>query len=335
MKKIFLIPFILLLLLSGCVGTTEKKPKESEETKKAAVAVPDFNADSAYVFVQKQVAFGPRVPNTKAHDLCGAYLVSTMKKYCPTVYEQKGTVKAYNGAILNFRNIITAINPMAANRILLIAHWDARPYADQDPDPKNHIKPIDAANDGASGVGVLMELARAIARDTAHHPPVGVDLFFCDAEDYGPPQDVRTGEDTEPWWGLGSQYWAKNPHKADYFAKYGILLDMVGAKGATFLQEGISMSYAPDVVKNVWNLAQQAGYGNYFISEPGLMITDDHVYINKYRNIPTIDIIHLDKTGNTGFYPYWHTMKDNMDGIDKNTLKAVGQTLLTVIYNEQ
>ncbi|HTX88152.1 MAG TPA: M28 family peptidase, partial [Bacteroidales bacterium] len=233
---------------------------------------------------------------------------------------------------LNFQNLIASWNPEMKSRILLCSHWDSRPFADHDPDKANHRKPIDAANDGASGVGVLLEIARQL---NARQPEIGIDIVLFDVEDYGPPQDQHYTEDTEKWWGLGSQYWSKHPQVKNYDAKYGILLDMVGAPGATFLMEGMSMNYAPSIVRHVWEVAATAGFSNYFIPEEGIYVTDDHIYINKNLNIPTIDVIHLDKNSPTGFYPYWHTTRDNMESIDRLTLKAVGQTLLTVIYEER
>lgn len=299
---------------------------------KAPANIPAFNADSAYQYVKTQVDFGPRVPNTPAHEKCATWLIDKFKTYTPEVIVQKGRIAAWNGTPLNFKNIIASWNPAAVNRVFLCAHWDSRPYADHDPDPKNRRKPVDAANDGASGVGVLLELARQMS---IQKPAIGIDLVLFDVEDYGPPEDQRNGENTEQWWGQGADYWARNPHKTGYSARYGILLDMVGAPGATFPMEGVSMDYANDILKLVWNTAHRAGYSGYFVFEPGGRITDDHGPINKIMNIPTIDIIHLDKNSETGFYPYWHTTKDNLASIDKATLKAVGQTLLTVIYEEK
>jgi len=334
MKSIFSIffVFILSLLVINCSSPTRQR-STSQETAvtKPGVVVPDFNADSAYGFVKDQLAFGPRVPNTLPHEKCAEFLTGKLKSYCQNVISQKGELKAFNGTLLRFQNIIASWMPDSNNRILLCAHWDSRPFADHDPVPANRRKPVDAANDGASGVGVLMEIARQIS---LKQPAIGIDIILFDVEDYGPPEDHPLGENSEDQWGLGSQYWSKNPHRPGYFAKYGILLDMVGATGATFLMEGISMEYARDIVRLVWVTADRAGYSGYFLFDQGMSITDDHIPINKIRNIPTIDIIHLDKTSETGFYPYWHTTKDNLAAIDKSTLKAVGQTLLTVIYEE-
>lgn len=292
---------------------------------------PDFDADSAYSFVDKQVAFGPRVPNTAQHVACGNYLVAKLNEYGAKVEEQKMILTAYNGTKLNARNIIGSFAPENDKRILLFAHWDSRPYADHDADKNNFQTPILGANDGASGVGVLLEVARAISKQA---PKVGIDIIFFDAEDYGTPDFVNNAASGE-WWCLGSQYWAKNPHVHDYKAKYGILLDMVGASDATFYYEYVSKKYASGVLEKVWSTARQLGYGKYFISTENGGITDDHVPVNQIRKIPCIDIIDYKADAENGFFPQWHTVKDDMDIIDKNTLKAVGQTLLEVIYKEK
>jgi len=332
MKKNFLILISLIAVITSC-GTREEQIKEPKtiETKETLIKVPEFNKDSAYYFVEKQVLFGPRVPNTNTHAACALYLESKLKDYTDTVIVQRTRVRAYDGTTLNISNIIGAIQPNNNNRILLCAHWDTRPIAEKDPDPDMRNKPIDGANDGASGVGVLLEIAR-ILKDNP--PPIGIDFIFFDAEDYGQPDNSNLPYMPDTW-ALGSQFWAKNPHKQGYFAKYGILLDMVGAKDATFLMEGYSMMYAPHIVRRVWNTAAKLGYSNYFIMQETNPITDDHYYINTIINIPTINIIHYDRRTGTGFFPYWHTHEDNMEKIDKNTLKAVGQTLLQIIFEEK
>jgi hypothetical protein len=309
-----------------------KEKQKKEETLKT----PPFNADSAFSYVKVQVDFGPRVNNTKAHEKCANYLVKKLKQYCSDVVVQKGQVKAFNGTLLNFKNIIASYNPETNNRIFICSHWDSRPFADHDPDVKKHNTPVDGANDGASGVGILIEIARQLSLSA---PAMGVDLILLDAEDYGAPEDqVKDPAHSDDWWGLGSQYWAKNPHKPNYFAKFGILLDMVGASHATFLEDEASMEYAPAIVSKVWSIAGKLGYSDYFLYENGGGITDDHVYINRIMNIPTIDIIHLvrnTKRVGTDFYPYWHTTHDDMTQIDKTTLEVVGKTLMAVIANEK
>jgi hypothetical protein len=289
-----------------------------------------FNADSAYYFTTKQVEFGPRVPGTKAHAACAKWLEKKLKHYSDTIYIQKFKARTYDGVIRNGINLIGSLNPKASTRVLLLAHWDSRPFADHDPDPNNYKKPIDAANDGASGVAVLLEMMRQFK---LKNPDKGVDVLLVDLEDWGPP-DFEKHEYNDENWGLGSQYWAKNPHLPGYQANYGILLDMVGAKNPEFKKEYFSMMYARYVVDMVWQTAKNMGYGDIFVNKEGGAISDDHVFINKYRKIPTIDIIHLDdKSSNGSFFEYWHTLGDTMDKLDKNTLLIVGKVVGTVVYN--
>lgn len=319
-----------LIFLNACGNGGKSSSKEGVE-KKSVIVYPIFNADTAYFFVKRQVDFGPRVPNTNASSRCAEWMVGVLRRYTFEVHIQSFKARAYNGQVLNGRNIIASFNPDQKNRIMLAAHWDSRPYADHDPDPTNHRKPIDGANDGASGVGVLMELGRLMHQQA---PPLGVDIILFDLEDYGPPSDLQTDENND-WWGLGSQYWSRNPHKMGYQARFGILLDMVGVQNPTFPMEGFSLYYAPSVVKKVWTLAAELGYQDVFVAEPGGYITDDHYYVNKIANIPMINIIHLERNqGNGTFYPHWHTLGDSLDKVDKNSLQKVGDVLVRVIYSE-
>lgn len=330
MKRIIFIITLGLVLFSCVEKDKPSEDKKTLEVKKVKVQVPEFNPDSAYDFIEQQVAFGPRVPGTKAHAECAKYLTNKLKSYADNVIVQNGKAYAFNDAVLDIKNIIATFQPGKDNRILLCAHWDSRPFADHDPDEKNHNTPIDGANDGASGVGVLIEIARHLKDSPTE---LGIDIILFDVEDYGEPQGLQTERNDN--WALGSQYWAKNPHEVNYNARFGILLDMVGAKNATFTMEATSMYYAPDIVKKVWNIAHEIGYQKYFLFERTGGITDDHLYINVIRNIPTIDIIHYDPNTPTGFFEYWHTVGDNLSVIDKTTLKVVGQTVLTVIYKEK
>ncbi len=323
-----------VLLLVAFTSCKPKKVQTTDETEKSetvhSIKAADFNPDSAYYFVEQQVKFGPRVPNSKANKECAAWLEKTLKVYTSHVIVQPFTAKAYNGTVLNCKNIIASFNPKNSARVLLVSHWDSRPYADNDPDTSFHRTPIDGANDGASGVGILLEIARQLMISPA---AVGVDILLLDGEDYGAPQDAGfIGSDD---WALGSQYWSRYPHVNAYSARYGILLDMVGAENAVFTMEGTSMYYAPDINQRVWNMGAAIGYSDYFSTERTNAITDDHVYINQLRQVPTIDIIQHDQSTQSGFYQNWHTMKDNMKGISKPTLKAVGQTILTVVRNEK
>ncbi|MPR33878.1 M28 family peptidase [Salmonirosea aquatica] len=309
---------------------TKDTSEQTTEQTTAMAAAPTFDADSAYGFVEKQVAFGPRVPNTKAHEQAGDYLVRTLEQYGFSVTEQKFVATTYDGKKLNARNIIGSYQPQASKRIMLASHWDSRPFADQDSTRKTQAVP--GANDGASGVGVLLEIARVL-HEAKNKPELGVDIVFFDAEDWG--KSAVTSDGNYAGFCLGSRYWAENRHVPNYTAYFGILLDMVGAKNATFPKEGFSTKNASEVVRTVWNTASQLGYSTYFIDQQGPAITDDHVPVNETAKFPMIDIIHtrvndLSRT----FFDDWHTTEDNMDNIDPKTLKAVGQTLLQVLYNE-
>lgn len=328
MKSVVYLALFSLLLFVSCQSNEQSTSSQKQETQDL-IQNPFYNADSAYVFVANQVAFGPRVPNTDAHKKCGDYMVATLQRFGAEVTEQRVQLKAYNNTILDARNIIGSFNPEQKTRIFLCAHWDSRPYSDNDTDAANYHTPVQGANDGASGVGVLLELARLMQQVP---PTIGVDIILFDAEDYGRPSFDKSADIGDSFC-LGSQYWSRNPHKEGYKPKYGILLDMVGGKNPTFLQEYFSMLYAPDVVKMVWKKAHQLGYQDYFISQSGNPVIDDHYYINKIANIPCIDIIHY--SNQTGFVDTWHTIYDTMENIDKTTLGVVGRVVTAVVYSEK
>lgn len=335
------IGIILSIIFTSCKDDV-KPPVPSNNQPKEVVEVrvepPGFNADSAYQYVQDQVNFGPRVPNKTEHAACAEYLTNQLKRFGAEVIVQEAQATAFNTAVLNMKNIIGQFSPEKEKRIMLCAHWDTRPFADKDEQKENQTKPIDGANDGASGVGVLLEIARAIQQK---EPEYGIDIIFFDAEDYGAVDFYMNGlkdyKSTELTWCLGSQYWGKNPHKANYNAKYGILLDMVGAENAVFPKEGYSLQYASKLVNHIWNRAEDLGYGHHFqkrVMQGYGGLIDDHLFVNKYAGIPCVDIIHYDMDKN-GFGFFHHTHNDNMSIINKNTLKAVGDVVLDVIYNEE
>lgn len=321
-----------LLLLSGCnPDGPDGSSAVNAPTPPALPPTPLFNPDSAYAFVTKQVAFGPRVPGTPQHTACADWMVAKLKGYGATVTEQRATVKAFNGKELPLRNIIASFNPMAEERLLLLAHYDTRPFADKDSQRPN--EPILGANDGGSGVGILLELARHLG--AKQHGP-GVDLLFTDVEDYGQPSGAMAmDEKSIDTWALGSQHFAKNPPKPGYTARFGILLDMCGARDARFYREAISMRYAPAIVAKVWRTAEALGHGDRFVQETKYFVgTDDHLPINEQLRIPTIDIIEFNE-GTNAFHPSWHTHDDDMDIIDAVTLNAVGRTVLEVVWKER
>lgn len=296
---------------------------DHEEQPEKNINKPNFNPDSAYAYIQSQVDFGPRVPGTKGQKDCAAWLRQKLNEFCDTVYIQDVTVKAGDGTKLPCINLVGSVNPGATRRILLLAHWDTRPWADQD--VNNQDKPIDGADDGASGVGVLLEVARQIKAQPLPSD-LGIDILFTDVEDYG---KTEWGDDS---YALGTQYWANAPHVPGYKAEFGILLDMVGSRNARFPLEGQSARYALRVQQMVWQAANTAGFSSYFPFVRGNDITDDHVFVNEIMKIPTIDIINLTDNTLTSFGAHWHTHHDNMSVIDKNTLEAVGETVLQVIY---
>lgn len=318
MKNKIFIGAIFPALFFSCSNPTDTgQQKKASEAAAKKSNTPSFNPDSAYAWIQQQVDFGPRVPQTEPHEKCVDFIIQKMKSYKMEVLIPGGEVIAYNGKRIKLKNIIASYKHELNKRILIAGHFDTRPMADRD--TYDTDKPIDGACDGASEVAVMFEIARHVSQSNLNF---GIDFIFFDMEDYGEK------------FCQGSEYWANNPHKKNYSAQYGILLDMVGAKGATFPIEGHSRQYAYSVVKKVWDKASEMGYSDYFVYNEVQEITDDHYNINSIANIPCIDIIHIDPySGDIGPI-YHHRHADNMSVIDKNTLKAVGQTLLEVIYSE-
>ncbi len=294
------------------------RPKDPNAKK-----VPAFNMDSAYAYVAAQVAFGPRVPNTPAHDQTAEWLVSKLKEFGAQVEEQKFPAMAYTGTELRGNNIIGRYNPEMTDRILLCAHWDTRHIADSKLAKPGDV--VEGADDGASGVGVLLEIARQLGMST---PSIGVDIVMLDLEDYG----EGGGSGNSESWALGSQYYSRNFSGPKH--RYGILLDMVGGKNATFRREAGSLKYAPRVVDKVWKLAAGMGYGTYFPMATQRAVLDDHVFINTIARIPTIDIINYREETESKFVAHWHTGNDGMNTIDKRSLRAVGQVVTAVVYRE-
>ena len=329
MKKCVL-PFYLFtfLLLSAC----GLRKQATVENMTMSPVGPTFMADSAFLFCQKQCDFGPRSMNSEAHEQCGEWIASKFRAYGMTVTEQRASLKGYDGTSLKATNIIASYLPAQTDRILLSAHWDSRPWADNDPDEANWKKPVMAANDGASGVAVMLEIARLLAGDSLK---LGVDFVCFDAEDWGIPQ-WSEAEDPGNTWALGSQHWAANcPKQQAKNYRFGILFDMVGGQGAQFYQEQVSLYYARNVVDKVWRAAQVVGFGSFFPMNEGVGITDDHVPVNKTAKIPCIDISpYYPDCQQSSFGPTWHTVNDDMDHIDKNTLQAVGQTVVQVLFSE-
>lgn len=331
-----LLYFIVLALLA--IGCKDTKPTGTEYVSPA----PTFNEDSAFLYVAEQCAFGPRVMNTTAHDSCGEYIAQKFQAFGATVTDQYADSKLYNGTPIKMRNIIASFNPDAPVRILITGHWDSRPWADHDSDESKLHQPIDGANDGGSSVGVMLELARQLHHDIvtrddsslfALRPTLGIDFICWDAEDCGTPAFDDTDGSTTSTWCLGSQYWSGQRHTEGYTARYGINLDMVGNDKTVFHREQYSMLYAPSIVDKVWAAAHRIGYDKYFSYDEGGAVIDDHVHVNR-GGIPCIDVVGSD-TRSGSFPATWHTTNDNIQHISKETLKAVGQTMLEVIWTEQ
>ncbi len=313
-------------------------PDEVDEAERLRPVGPAFNADSALAFCEAQCLFGPRTMNSTAHEQCLDYIVTRFRDYGCEVTTQRADLKGYDGTTLHSTNIMAQWNPKATTRILLCAHWDSRPWADNDPDSTNWRKPVMAANDGASGVAVMMEVARLLhsaqtRQQEALTPDLGIDFVCFDAEDWGTPQWSDMPDDGNSW-ALGAQWFASHLPQG-YSPRYGILLDMVGGQGARFYQEQMSLQYAPEIVRKVWRAARQAGYGSFFPKSDGGAITDDHIPLNRDAGIPTIDIIpYYPDCQQSSFGPTWHTVNDDMAHLDRQTLKAVGQTVVQVLYTE-
>lgn len=326
MKNIFCYILLLLPLIGACnANSSTVSMNNSADSVKVAKPIFYFSEDSAFLFLQEQCNFGPRVPNSPAHDSCAQYLLNKFLQYGASASLQRFEAKAYNGDVLRSANIIAQINPHLQRRIILFAHWDSRPYCDNG-SQTNWYKPVMGANDGASGVAVLLELTR-IWQITS--PSIGVDIVLFDAEDYGSPS--FSSEYKQDSWCLGSQYWGAKPH---FSVKpiYGILLDMVGGVNPYFGFDAVSHQFAPHILNKVWSLAHSLGYSNAFVSLPSGSVLDDHYYVNILTGIPTIDII--DFKEDRGFPTTWHTLQDTPQNIDKSTIKMVGSLLEMLIYNE-
>lgn len=331
MRRFFIALGLSAVLLAGCHGAGNKQEAAKSAIDYTKVQTPDFNADSAYGFVASQVGFGFRTPGSEGQHKCANYLVQQMSRWCDTVIVQEFSTTLWNGTEVKGKNIIATINALEGSpegkRVLLAAHWDSRMWADHDADKNNHHKPFDGANDGASGVGVLMELARAVGSQRLTIP---IDIIFFDVEDQGTP-DWADGYEEDSWC-KGSQYWSRNPHVPFYTATYGVLLDMVGTEQPRYTKEQVSREFAGGIMNKIWTAAAAIGYGNMFLNNETSPILDDHYYVNRIAGIPMVDIVQ--NSPGCSFFKHWHTMGDNMEHVDKNSLKAVGEVLLKTLYGD-
>jgi Zn-dependent M28 family amino/carboxypeptidase len=317
--------FNYIFLLVFCLAYTSCKNDPSKtsnisETPKPKAIIPKVDGDSAYHFIEKQLSFGVRVPGTQSHIQTKDWIVQKMKTYGAEIKIQEFTTSFLTVKNVKAYNIIASINPEKEKRVALFAHWDSRLIAEKDKNSALKDKPIPGAIDGGSGVAVLLEIARQLKLNPID---LGVDFVFFDAEDQG-------NESLGDSWCLGSQYWAKSVKDNKSKPEFGILLDLVGAKGATYSKEEISARMAGGIQNKIWALASAMGKGNLFINSPIGAITDDHYYVTTIAGIPTVDIIETKPSGY--FSDYHHTHNDNLDALDKDNLASVIQVVLAVIY---
>ena len=333
---VLLVQLVLLVILVSC----NKKPSTIDR--------PAFSADSAYAYIEKQMAFGPRVPNSAAHTQCAVWLIEQLRACGAEVELQKGFMPDFRGNNQQIYNIIGHFDPPQTisndikqsqtptrPRILLGAHYDTRPWCDEEEEYTDRYYNVPGANDGASGVGVLLEIARQLSLMTNdQRPTTPVDIIFFDCEDSGSPK-LYTGIEREDTWCLGSQLWATNYANSQQLTanspkyQYGIVLDMVGAPDAVFPLEMYSYQYAENYQQKIWRTAEKLGYSAIFSNQHCYPITDDHFYINSIAGIPCVDVIHYDIRNATGFPSWWHTRQDDMSNISKSTLQAVGEVIMS------
>lgn len=315
----------LALAAGACSGKTAAQAEERADTPSLQTRF-TANADSLLAAVATQTDLGPRNPGSQAHTRCADMIAGRLKAYgIDSVAQQYAGVTTADGKTFTARNILGAINPTATDRVLLLAHYDTRPVADNDPDPALRATPISGANDGGSGVAVLLEITRLLGRTTPDS--LGIDLLFVDMEDSG----VSGVEDSDDTWCLGTQQWVKQmPYTAANKPRYAVLLDMVGGKGARFHREYFSDRSAPGVVNHIWAVARESGFSDRFVNKPGGAVVDDHIHINA-AGIPCIDIIESLNEQTGSFNPTWHTTADRIDAIDAESLRIVAQTLLNAL----
>ncbi len=324
-----LTPFLILMLLwAGCQSdssTSGPPPSHAAATTKAPPA-PAFSASEAYLLLDTFLQAGPRVPGTTAHQQALAFIENHLRPFASTLTIQKGTARRFDGRPLPVHNVIAEFKGKSPRALLLMAHWDSRFVADQDSTDRN--KPILGADDGGSGPAVLLALARILHQ---HTPPITIRMIFFDTEDQGAPAWMTNPPPHS--YCLGSQLWAKSHRPDQYFADYGILLDMVGGRQAHFLKEKWSEKFTPTQVSQIWALAQSMGYSPPFIPIATDPVMDDHYYVATIAGIPSLDIINYDHRRQPHPFPwYWHTHHDRIDIIDTATLDAVGELLTTLIY---
>ena len=278
-----------------------------------------FDEDSAFNWLEKQCEFGPRNPGSKGYFDCKDFLIQNLNGYSDTVFIQNFTyTELRENNTYDLSNIIAEFITDSEKHILLGAHWDTRPWADQDLNPSNRFTPILGANDGASGVAVLMELAKMF---NSNPPPVNISIVLFDGEDIGI-------EGIPNSYAKGSQYFAKNlPIKKPDF---GIIIDLIGDRILEIPIERNSYRVAPNLVNELWDLAEKLELPA-FQNRLGYEIYDDHIPLWEFAGIPTIDLIDFNYPNQT--VNYWHTLNDIPQNCSSESLDQVGQLLTNYIYS--
>lgn len=279
---------------------------------KSAAHRRDFDGERAFAYLQQQVTYGPRIPNTPAHEQTGDWILARLRATADTVVVTAFRHKTGKGDTLHLRNFLARFRPQEPARVLFLAHWDTRPRADQSPNIGAQRMPVPGADDGASGVAVLLGVADALK---AKAPAVGVDLLFVDGEDYG---NFADSNDVL----IGSRYFAAHQPSGDP-PLYAVLFDMVGDKNLNIYYEGNSQAFAPEVVDRVWRTARDLGYGSYFLPGVKHTLLDDHVSL-QHVGIHAIDVVDFD-------YPYWHTTDDTIDKVAAASLQIVGDVAVALV----
>lgn len=319
------LPSLIVTLFLGaaataaCVSSGQTEKGNIQADRDSATSKIEFSGDSAYNYIAFQVAFGPRTPGTEAHKLCRSFIENHLRKAGAIISLQDTSIIRDNKEF-QIHNIHARFNPQAKKSVMLLAHYDTRPWADQESDRDLKTRPIDGANDGASGVAVLLEIARHIKELPS---TTGIEMLFVDYEDAGNHEDDDS-------WCIGSQAWTSSRISPHNRPEYAILLDMVGARDARFHREYFSTRYAKTIVDRVWKVASALGYSDRFPSEIGGAVNDDHIHFIA-AGIPAIDIIECNNPLTGSFNPSWHTLSDNIDNIDPLTLKIVGEVILETL----
>ena len=272
----------------------------------------EFSGPTAFTYIEKQMSFGPRIPNKPGHEQTGDWLLAELRARADTVIVQEIRHVTRKGETLRLRNFFARFRPQASERLLFLAHWDTRPMADRSQNLGQQRLPVPGANDGASGVAVLLGVADALK---ARPPANGVDLLFVDGEDYG---DFADSNDVL----IGSRWFAAH-QPAGYQPLFAVLFDMVGDKDLQIFQEGQSMAVAPEVVQRVWRVAAERGHERQFVPSVGQTLIDDHVSLQK-AGIHAIDVVDFD-------YPYWHTTEDTIDKVSAVSLQIVGDVAVALV----